>query len=46
VFVGGAAVVIADLRRLPRVPAAPPLSWDAGRHHLATYAAASTVTLA
>lgn len=25
-----------ELSRLPRVPAAPPLSWDAARHHLAT----------
>jgi len=34
-----------DLSRLPRVPAAPPLSWDAARHHLATHAAARNVAL-
>jgi hypothetical protein len=45
VFVYCAAVVIADLGRLPRVPEAPPLSWDAARYHLATHATAGTVTL-
>jgi hypothetical protein len=34
-----------ELSRLPRVPAPPPLSWDTARHHLATHAAARTVTL-
>jgi hypothetical protein len=43
-LVGGAAVVIIDLSRLPRVPAAPPLSWDAAQYHPAVHATASAVT--
>lgn len=33
-----------ELSRLPRVPALPPLSWDAARHYLRAQAAAHNVT--
>lgn len=34
-----------ELSRLPRVPATPPLGWDAARQYLAAHAAAHKVTL-